>query len=272
MSITTRTVQVLPGTAVSVLALGLLDGEQLQISYAIDMGCKPAEAQYEPATECCADAIIGQANNPLTLWRPGWYRIEPLGEINANASLSISDPFPAQTVMAGNNCCPPAHVTNISIEPDGRITLHYSDGTTVTSVSSVIIPPLIAAVFNNCDGNDHTPDVQLALCSDIPTDEEITGLLRDCNGSPLVPHAQVATCDDIPTPGDIASVFQDCSGQPLTPNTQLVTCNDFGAPTPAPPTNEASALPTTLYGSRDAMLGKPVGWLDVGGKKIPYWT
>lgn len=309
MSISTRTVQVLPGTAVSVLALGLVDGEQLQVSYAIDLGCKPADAQYEPATECCADAIIGQDNNPLTLWRPGWYKIEPLGAINAGASLSISDAFPAQTTMMGNMCCPPSHVVNIGIEPDGRITLYYSDGTTVTSSSTVIIPNLIAAVFNNCDGNDHTPDVQLALCSDIPTPEDIAGVFRDCNGAQLIPNAQLPTCADIPTEDEMAGVFNNCDGDPmepgeqiarcsdlptdtqiaavfngcddlpLTPGTKLATCDDLGdaigeigGAAQAPTTSEASALPTTMYGGRGAILGQPDGWMLVAGKKLPYWN
>lgn len=40
----------------------------------------------------------------------------------------------------------------------------------------------------------------------------------------------------------------------------------------APPTNEGPALPTTVYGARVALLGQPDGWLDIGGRKIPFWS
>ena len=40
----------------------------------------------------------------------------------------------------------------------------------------------------------------------------------------------------------------------------------------APPTNEGPALPTTVYGARVALLGQPDGWLNIGGRKIPFWS
>ena len=39
----------------------------------------------------------------------------------------------------------------------------------------------------------------------------------------------------------------------------------------APSTTETPVLPTTMFGARTAVLGQPDGWMNIGGKKVPYW-
>lgn len=39
----------------------------------------------------------------------------------------------------------------------------------------------------------------------------------------------------------------------------------------APATNVEAGLPTTMYGDRSALLGKPVGWISVDGNVVPHY-
>ena len=41
---------------------------------------------------------VTDSRNPLTLWRPGWYRLEPDGYVNEHVQVHVSQPFPF-TVM-----------------------------------------------------------------------------------------------------------------------------------------------------------------------------
>lgn len=42
-------------------------------------------------------------------------------------------------------------------------------------------------------------------------------------------------------------------------------------PATAPATSEASELSTVVYGGRDATMGKPVGWTNIGGLRVPHY-
>ncbi len=42
--------------------------------------------------------------------------------------------------------------------------------------------------------------------------------------------------------------------------------------TTAASSTEAPELSTTVYGDRDFLLGGPDGWMNVGGKRVPYWN
>ena len=82
-------------------------------------------------------------------------------------------------------------------------------------------------------------------------------------------------------PDKIAALFQTCAGSPHEPGNTIPTCVEMGeaieealqfAACAFPPaTSEAAELPTTLYGGRAALLGAPVGFLNVGGYRIPHY-
>jgi hypothetical protein len=82
-------------------------------------------------------------------------------------------------------------------------------------------------------------------------------------------------------PDKIAALFQTCAGSPHEPGNTIPTCAEMGeaieealqfeACAFAPATSEAAELPTTLYGGRAALLGAPVGFLNVGGYRIPHY-
>lgn len=82
-------------------------------------------------------------------------------------------------------------------------------------------------------------------------------------------------------PDRIAALFQTCAGSPHEPGNMIPTCAEMGdaidealqfaACAFLPPTSEAAELPTTLYGGRAALLGAPVGFLNIGGYRIPHY-
>lgn len=82
-------------------------------------------------------------------------------------------------------------------------------------------------------------------------------------------------------PDKIAALFQTCAGSPHEPGNTIPTCAEmaeaieeavaFEACEFPPQTSEASELPTTLYGGRAALLGAPVGFLDIGGFRVPHY-
>ncbi|SIO50611.1 hypothetical protein SAMN05444172_2587 [Burkholderia sp. GAS332] len=42
--------------------------------------------------------------------------------------------------------------------------------------------------------------------------------------------------------------------------------------TAAPAANAGTDLPTTVYGGRTALLAAPDGWLNIDGKRVPFWN
>jgi hypothetical protein len=132
-------------------------------------------------------------------------------------------------------------VRQINVLQDHRIQLVMSDGTTLVTETG--------------------PGVY--------TDHELiegTGLLND------------------PVRGDpekIAALFQTCAGSPHEPGNTIPTCAEMGEAIEEalqfepcvfpPPMSEAAELPTTLYGGRAALLGMPVGFLDIGGFRVPHY-
>ncbi|OLL27462.1 hypothetical protein BTH42_31955 [Burkholderia sp. SRS-W-2-2016] len=44
------------------------------------------------------------------------------------------------------------------------------------------------------------------------------------------------------------------------------------AATSPPSLAEGTDLPTSVFGSRTALLAMPDGWIDIGGRKVPFWN
>ena len=82
-------------------------------------------------------------------------------------------------------------------------------------------------------------------------------------------------------PDKIAALFRTCAGSPHAPGDVIPTCAEMGAAIDEalqfdacafpPSTSESPVLPTTLYGSRAALLGAPVGFLNIGGLRVPHY-
>lgn len=46
----------------------------------------------------------------------------------------------------------------------------------------------------------------------------------------------------------------------------------IGGAAAAPPTSESPELPTTMVGGRGQILGEPAGYMEFGGKSVPYYN
>lgn len=103
---TSKSVNVFQRRCVNVLATGLLDGERFFVEYALDTGCDPVRANYVPYYEDGRPVILDNEHNPLTLWRPGWYRFVSDGEVSPSAAVDTSDPF---------DCSIGAEINNVAV-------------------------------------------------------------------------------------------------------------------------------------------------------------
>lgn len=99
--------QVTAGRARTLHAVGLVDGEELQVRYAIDMGCKPTLAQYSDYYEDGCPVMLDIQHNPITLWRPGYYRLEFDLPVSPDVKIVVSDPYPVTLGQVNNvgKCC-----------------------------------------------------------------------------------------------------------------------------------------------------------------------
>jgi hypothetical protein len=179
------------------------------------------------------------------------------------------------------------------------------DGTTVRNLTlidaRIVGGQLLGTVLGaDCTGAPvlagQTP---LATCADLRaaidglptpgTQVRVTAVTFTADGR-LVISLSDGTAVDTPTPAalttdQVAAVFRTCAGQAHAPGNRIPTCTEMqdaidtatannrigitGANPPA--TSENDTLPTTLYGGRDGLLGRPIGWVNVNGYVLPYF-
>jgi hypothetical protein len=180
------------------------------------------------------------------------------------------------------------------------------DGTTVRNLTlidaRIVGGELLGTVLGtDCRGQAvRAGQTPLATCADLaaaidslPTpgvSVRVTAVTFTADGR-LVISLSDGSSVDTPTPASlttdqVAAVFRTCAGQPHTPGTRVPTCAEMqdaidtaaaghrigitGANPPA--TSENDTLPTTLYGARDGLLGRPIGWVNIGGYVMPYFA
>lgn len=90
---TSKAVNVAQRRCINAVATNLMEGEQFFVEFSVFPGCDPANATYVDYYENGKRVVLDNAHNPLTLWRPGWYRFVTDGEINPLAAVDTSDPF-----------------------------------------------------------------------------------------------------------------------------------------------------------------------------------
>lgn len=88
-----RIVRIAPGAARNVVGIAFWPGESATVEYAVDLGCQPANANFAPYYEDGCPVLLDEFHNPLTLWRPGYYRLVPDVLLNAQADIMVSEPF-----------------------------------------------------------------------------------------------------------------------------------------------------------------------------------
>lgn len=180
------------------------------------------------------------------------------------------------------------------------------DGTTVRNLTLIDARIVGGALLGTVIGADcsgapvlagQTP---LATCADLNaainglptpgTQVRVTAVTFTADGR-LVITLSDGTTVETPTPASlttdqVASVFRTCAGQPHAPGNRIPTCAEMqdaiddatassrigitGANPPA--TSENDTLPTTIYGGRDGLLGRPIGWVNINGYVLPYFA
>lgn len=131
-----------------------------------------------------------------------------------------------------------SRVQSLVIDANGQLVLTRGDGTTATVDLETFLAGQVNEVLN-----------EFWPCGPLQR-------VHFASGAPFT--GQGTSCD----PMDLdCEAMAECVGDALAD--QIAS---------APPTNEGPALPTTVYGSRVALLGQPDGWLDIGGRKIPFWS
>lgn len=99
-----RHIQVMPGQFVNAQAVGLFEGEAYDVFYVVGFpGCNPDVVDFVPYFENGLPVVLDAEHNPLTLWRPGYYRFVEQGELNERADVLVSSPFPGTITANPNN-------------------------------------------------------------------------------------------------------------------------------------------------------------------------
>lgn len=88
-----KAINVAQRRCINVLATNIFEGEQFFVEFALLTGCDPVNATFVPYYEDGKRVVLDTTHNPLTLWRPGWYRFVSDGELNPLAAIDTSDPF-----------------------------------------------------------------------------------------------------------------------------------------------------------------------------------
>lgn len=180
------------------------------------------------------------------------------------------------------------------------------DGTTVRNLTllqpQIVGGTLLGTVIGtDCSGGQvlagQTP---LATCADLdaaigalppPSAQvRVTAVTFTADGR-LVISLSDGSSVETPTPAaltlpQVAAVFTTCAGQAHVPGASVPTCAEMqaaiGPATGAarigitganpPVASENDTLPTTIYGARDGLLGRPIGWVNIGGYVLPYFA
>lgn len=147
-------------------------------------------------------------------------------------------------------------------------------------------PSALAAVFQDCDGVPRAPSTRIPSCSDmasaidnaiksLPAIDVISGVEYD--EATHVLRIETKLADGTSQFWSVA--LDSIGGQVVTDGTTVGGNGTTGDPLHvvidtalAPNTVTGQELPTTLYGSRTAMLGEPAAWISLGGYVIPVYN
>ncbi|SAK62591.1 hypothetical protein AWB76_03274 [Caballeronia temeraria] len=156
----------------------------------------------------------------------------------------------------------------------------------------------IAGVLKRCDGSKHVAGNALPTCQEV--DDKISQAVGGVTVDKFLDLVQydpathtltlavqggetftVNLSDLVPVVASSQSINGDgTAGAPLSVRVKagggITIASDGLALSPgaasAPNTSSGDELPTAIYGARDALLGKPDGWMSINGKRVPYWN
>lgn len=172
----------------------------------------------------------------------------------------------------------------INVDAEGVISLTTQDGTVLTTNLGAYVDAAIDAALNDrMDSDEFRQDIIDLIHAELARDEFQTAVRNMIEAGYASPEFSGAVnalvqagflSDEFNTAvdGRIAQAFQsDEFADAVTDVAEDAFANMAAPAAAAPGESEDEALPTTMIGSRTAILGRPDGFMLIAGKRVPFW-
>lgn len=172
----------------------------------------------------------------------------------------------------------------INVDAEGVISLTTQDGTVLTTNLGPYVDAAIDAALNDrMDSDEFRQDIIDLIHAELARDEFQTAVRNMIEAGYASPEFSGAVnalvqagflSDEFNTAvdGRIAQAFQsDEFADAVTEVAEDAFANMAAPAAAAPGESEDEALPTTMIGSRTAILGRPDGFMLIAGKRVPFW-
>lgn len=171
-----------------------------------------------------------------------------------------------------------------NVDAEGVISLTTQDGTVLTTNLGPYVDAAIDAALNDrMDSDEFRQDIIDLIHAELARDEFQTAVHNMIEAGYASPEFSGAVnalvqagflSDEFNTAvdGRIAQAFQsDEFADAVTEVAEDAFANMAAPAAAAPGESEDEALPTTMIGSRTAILGRPDGFMLIAGKRVPFW-
>lgn len=171
-----------------------------------------------------------------------------------------------------------------NVDAEGEISLTTQDGTVLATNLGAYVDAAIDAALNDRLGSDEfRQDIIDLIHAELARDEFQTAVRTMIEAGYASPEFSGAVnalvqagflSDEFNTAvdGRIAQAFQsDEFADAVTEVAEDAFANMAAPAAAAPGESEDEALPTTMIGSRTAILGRPDGFMLIAGKRVPFW-
>lgn len=171
-----------------------------------------------------------------------------------------------------------------NVDAEGVISLTTQDGTVLTTNLGAYVDAAIAAALDGrMDSDEFRQDIIDLIHAELARDEfqaavrtmiEAGYASAEFSGAvnALVQAGFLSDEFNTAVDGRIAQAFQsDEFADAVTEVAEDAFANMAAPAAAAPGESEDEALPTTMIGSRTAILGRPDGFMLIAGKRVPFW-
>lgn len=171
-----------------------------------------------------------------------------------------------------------------NVDAEGVVSLTTQDGTVLTTNLGPYVDAAIDAALNDrLDSDEFRQDIIDLIHAELARDEFQTAVRNMIEAGYASPEFSGAVnalvqagflTDEFNTAvdGRIAQAFQSDEFADAVAGVAEDAFANMAAPAAAAPgESEDEALPTTMIGSRTAILGRPDGFMLIAGKRVPFW-
>lgn len=171
-----------------------------------------------------------------------------------------------------------------NVDAEGVLSLTTQDGTVLTTNLGAYVDAAIAAALDGrMDSDEFRQDIIDLIHAELARDEfqaavrtmiEAGYASAEFSGAvnALVQAGFLSDEFNTAVDGRIAQAFQsDEFADAVTEVAEDAFANMAAPAAAAPGESEDEALPTTMIGSRTAILGRPDGFMLIAGKRVPFW-